>query len=189
MNINSDNVKTALLIGGVFAVGIFAFKIYSTMKTTGETFDAVTDKIANSADAFIDNAVSTTKQIFSNVAATVTGDYSAPGFEAPDFVGLVPYSKWDASTKNFVLSLQKLRGRGKGGMNEAEASGYKVYTNGTIITPLGEYFKMDYTSPAMETPDGFAASAIWYNGATNWDLETLKMPKVGGNLSDSGTYF
>lgn len=150
--ITSDQAKT-LVILGVSAFAVFVgMKIYGKVKSgSGSVMEAL-HQLATEAD----NAVTKTSDSFNGFLSAFKNERLYRGEQ-----GNGPYqlsvSEYDASTKNFIVMWSNAS------KIPVNFEAWKVYSDGTIINPYGNYLQMDYTSPALETADGFAEKEIWSN--------------------------
>lgn len=196
MKVSSDNVKTAVLLLGISVVGYIAYKAYATGKAAGDAVTTALDDLGTAISNIGQSAKDTVKKITDGVSNAATdlqtnkgGPLIQPG-KAVDFpvgqtyqgITELPFRLWDESTKNFIVSVSATRGIGKSRFGGFDYSKWRVFSDGTIISPAGEYFQMDYTSTAMDSATGFAAKEIWYNGKSAWDVSQVVYPSADNSI-------
>lgn len=90
-------------------------------------------------------------------------------YTPPEYVKEIPSRQWDSAIRAWVRAL-KIARKVKVMNVEGDFIGWKYYSNGTLISPAGEYFMRDFVSPANETADGAAFAQVWYEGSPIWDV-------------------
>lgn len=189
MAISSDNVKAVLLAGFGLAIGYTVWKLYDKAGKMGvdivtaageiekdlvngisslgntvanmsaELKNAVTKDIPDYMAMQVNRSAQSVKQTLGMPSTVASG--SNAQFSGPTYTKQLSIAEWDASTKTFIKSLMKATGTYKSGFLGADYTGWQVFSDGTIIGPDGTYYQMDYSSPAMDTADGFAVNLIW----------------------------
>lgn len=167
---------TALVVVGIAAVVLLkkaVDKAVAAGKSVADAGNYVHDVIADSlkgAAVYAAETVAEGKTIIQSVKASADGAYLAATGQgittAGDYVKALPSDKWDASTKTLIGDFNQARSRSR--FNYA---GWQVFDNGVIITPAGEYLKMDYSSAALDKANGYAVNQITGN-----DLFTSSYP-------------
>lgn len=164
MQITASHLKTAAYIG-IAGIGILiAFRAYRLSESLGKGLTGIPEQLSQaSRDAaqLVTEGIATAKKSASEAlqnttdsvrgaidsvtgrAVTVSGNYAVE----------LPSDKWDKSTLKVIEIFNKKHGRGA-----KDYSGWHVYSDGTIITPAGDYLQMDYSHPTMDQIDGFAVS-------------------------------
>ncbi|MBL0233279.1 MAG: hypothetical protein IPQ08_06400 [Chitinophagaceae bacterium] len=160
MKIDSEGVKLAFY--GIAAIAVFAigYSLYSKVKNTGGTLS----DMGNAIDATINDTIQSVKNTVSNMSDSASGFISQFTGER-EYVGSQgkgPYQltadEYDKSTMSYINAMNTLNKRKAG-----DISGYKIFSDGTIIDPYGNYKQMRYDTSATETADGFAVADIWNN--------------------------
>jgi hypothetical protein len=195
MKITSDNVKSALYISGAIVGALVLWRAYRLAEAAGNGVAGIPGQIKQalkdagnvvvtsvqesvaSMDQPVRAAINTVKSVVTN---GVRSD-SNPDFVAPDYVTELPFKKWPRSALNAINAANKLRGINRTWVFEGDFAGWKVYSNGTIISPDGYYLKdqivmnqygSDYSNPAE---DAFAVTMI-NNPFSGLSFETSKYP-------------
>ena len=169
----TDTVK-AVLWGAVGLGAVFViWKTYSTAQrlggTVGNTAQAIEQQLVAGIGAMSQAMGAAADQVRAGIdKAGSLFDFSRREISYPEPKALGS-TQWDDSTRTMIAELNRAKGRKPG-----DYSGWQVFTDGTVITPAGDYLKMDYTSTALESPTGWAASSIW--SPAGQDLLTAKYP-------------
>lgn len=162
----SETLKlTALVVVGIAAVVLVkkaVDKAIAAGKTVAEAGNYVHDVIADSlkgAAVYAAETVAEGKQILQSVKSSADGAYLAATGQgvttSGDYVKALPSDKWDESTKYMIGMFNEQHRRGKN-----DYTGWQVFDNGVIITPAGEYLKMNYSAVGLESRNGFNVNVI-----------------------------
>lgn len=154
MKIDSENAKLAFY--GIAAIAVFAigYSIYSKVKSTGGTIS----DIGNAIDASISETIRTVKNTVLNMSDSVSG-FAQQFTGDREFVGEQGKGAYELTVDEYDPStLAFIKADGKG-----SPSDYKVFSNGVIIDPYGNYKQMDFSNVDMSSIDGYAVKDIWQN--------------------------
>lgn len=185
MKITSDTVK-ALAIGLLtIAGGLVAYRAFKLAQAAGQGIANMPGQLSQAlvdVGALVKEqagiAAESMARVYDNtVGAAVDGvgsvvrevAISSGAYTPPDYVNEIPVSQWDSGIRAWVRALKSAR-KIKVQNVDADFIGWKFYSNGTLISPAGEYFTRDYASAANETADGAAFAPVWYQGAPIWDV-------------------
>lgn len=169
----TDTVKAVLWgaagLGAVFLI----WRTYTTAQrlggTVGNTAQAIEQQLVAGIGAMSQAMGAAADQVRAGIdKAGSLFDFSSREYSYPTPKALGS-TQWDDSTRTMIADLNRAKGRKPG-----DYSGWQVFTDGTVITPAGDYLKMDYASPALESPTGWAAASIW--SPAGQDLLTAKYP-------------
>lgn len=165
---NTRTLKLAVIAAVTLTAGYFIFSAFTRIRAAGASLAAIPDAIASElsgAGQAVSQAIQgTVDDIKSSVGISTNPDYVAPAY-----VKELTIANWPASTKAMIRDLKRARGI-KVQNVDADFIGWKVFSNGTIISPAGEYL-------LEQTPDNdntWAFTPVWFNGATDWNLAGVK---------------
>lgn len=169
----------AIGTAGIVA-GLVIWRTYRLAQAAGNTIANFPGQIGNAlADvgALIKEqagiAADSARQVYQDTVGAAVDSVAAAGREVaigtglytpPDYVTEVPLSQWDSSLKDWVRGIKRLRKISVQG-NNADFIGWKYYSNGTLISPAGEYFLRN-----ANYPDTAAMQEIYFQGAPEWDI-------------------
>lgn len=178
----TDTVKailwTAAGLGGLFLVWKAATAAQRVTNSLGNAAGSVEQGLISGIGAMSDAMGQAAARVRAGIdAAAGLFDFQSREISYPNPKALGS-TQWDDSTRNMIAQLNQAKGRKPG-----DYSGWQVFTDGTVITPAGDYLKMDYSSPALESADGWAASAIW--SPAGQDLLTAKYPGAQSFINDA----
>lgn len=127
-------------------------------------------------------AAESARQVYQNTVGVAVDSVSSAAREVaigtglytpPDYVNEIPLSQWDGGLRAWVRSIKTLR-KIKVQNVDADFIGWKYYSNGTLISPAGEYFLRNTEAvPESLASTTAAFSEAWYNGAPVWDVSKV----------------
>lgn len=155
--------------------------------------DSIAETMSNGAK-IVGEAKAAAEAVARHAKETADGAYLAATGQSPiyntSYAKAITSDKWDASTKALIGDFNQRHGRAR--LNYA---GWQVFTDGTIISPAGDYLQMDYTAAAMERAGGYAVKDIFspagdpfasiYPGAENFTAAGYKNEITTAPLSEN----
>ena len=137
----ANQIKTGALLAGLAIAGFFAVKVYSRVA-------AAKNSLSNAGAMMADAVTSIPDQISAAVTDTVNEVKSSLGLSTndwtmPDTYGAkeLPFGQWSANTVASINALNQTRGIKRQWSNAGDFSGWKVFSDGTMISPDGFYFQ------------------------------------------------
>jgi hypothetical protein len=165
---NTRTLKLAVIAAVTLTGGYFVFAAFARLRTAGATItnlpEAIAAEVSGAGQAVNDAIQGTVNDVKSSLGIPTNPDYVAPAY-----VKELSVSNWSASTKAMIRDLKRARGI-KVQNVPADFIGWKVFSNGTIISPAGEYLMEKEPSAS----DAWAFSPVWFNGATDWNMAGVK---------------
>lgn len=173
MTISADNVKAmAYGVAGIAAIYMI-WVAYSKLKKAGETFANIPDTVAKVGKQVIQDG----QQAYQDAKSALGMDYTSPGYAMPETTKELPINSASDKIKRFIRDIKLARGILVQNI-PADFIGWHLYSDGTIISPAGEYFQIS-SAEAELAPDQYAIREVWWggkgldpslNGTTNWDI-------------------
>lgn len=165
---NTRTLKLAVIAAVTLTGGYFVFAAFARLRNAGASVaalpQALAAEVAGAGQAVTDAIQGTVNDVKSSLGIPTNPDYVAPAY-----VKELSLANWSASTRAMIRDLKRARGI-KVQNVDADFIGWKVFSNGTIISPAGEYLLEKETS----TADAWAFTPVWFNGATDWNLAGVK---------------
>lgn len=165
---NTRTLKLAVIAAVTLTGGYFVFAAIAKIRTAGRTLAdlpaAMGAEVTGAGQAVAAVIQGTVDDVKSSLGIPTNPDYVAPAY-----VKELSIANWSASTKSIIRDLKRARGI-KVQNVDADFIGWKVYSNGTIISPAGEYLLEKDTGSA----DTWAFTPVWFNGATDWNVVGVK---------------
>lgn len=172
MKISSDNVKAVgYAVAGTLAIYL-AWKIYRKVSATGKGIGQAIAEIPadlaqmakDAVKAASDSAAKVTQGVKDSVSGAIDSA-TGQGVYIPDpkFVKELKSDRWDLSTRNLIGDFNEAHKRGR-----TDYSGWHVYDDGTVITPNGDYLKIDPISSAADTEGGYGAAPVYSPSGSLW---------------------
>lgn len=151
MSISSDNVKAVLLAGFGVAVVYTVWKLYSKagqmgtdlVTAAGQIEKDLVQGISNMGNTVGNLAASVKNGISSTTDALGLTNSTASDYQMPAGYGatLLPFKRWPQSAIDGINAANQLRGIKRAWKFEGDFAGWKVYSDGTIISPDGYYLR------------------------------------------------
>lgn len=165
---NTRTLKLAVIGAVALTGGYFVFAAFARLRSAGKSVAALPEAIAAEVSGAGQAVTQAIQGTVDDVKSTL-GIPTNPDYVAPAYVKELSLANWSASTKSIIRDLKRARGI-KVQNNDADFIGWKVFSNGTIISPAGEYLLEKDTGSA----DTWAFTPVWFNGATDWNLAGVK---------------
>lgn len=184
----SESIKLVALGLVMMAGGLVAYRAYKLAEAAGQGLANIPGQMGQ---ALVDVGALVKEQaaIAAESLARVYGDtvgaavdtvggvvrevaIGSGAYTPPEYVKEIPLAQWDSGIRAWVRAIKTAR-KIKVQNVDADFIGWKFYSNGTLISPAGEYFTRDYASAANETADGAAFAPVWFQGAPVWDVEKV----------------
>lgn len=148
MAISSDNVKAVLLAGFGVAVVFTVWKLYNKAGQMGTDLVTAAGQIEKDLVQGITNLGNTVGGMADKVREGITGGVDSvasslgidtSGYTMPAGYGatLLPFSRWPQSAIDGINAANRLRGIKRTWKFAGDFAGWKVYSDGTIISPDG----------------------------------------------------
>jgi len=177
-------IGTAAIVGGVVI-----YRAYALAKSAGQGISSIPGQVAQAvsdlgtiAKEQAALAAQSAKQVYDSTVGAAVDTVSNAAREAaigsgaytpPEYIREVPVSQWDGALKSWVRSIKKLRNI-KVQNVDGDFIGWKYFTDGTLISPAGEYFQRnDKKVPVDQRGDTTAFSEVFYNGENIWDVSKV----------------
>lgn len=165
---NTRTVKLAVIAAVTLTGGYFVFAAIAKIRTAGRTLAdlpaAMGAEVSGAGQAVAAVIQGTVDDVKSSLGIPTNPDYVAPAY-----VKELSIANWSASTKAMIRDLKRARGI-KVQNVDADFIGWKVYSNGTIISPAGEYL----LEQGADNDNTWAFTPVWFNGATDWNVAGVK---------------
>jgi hypothetical protein len=187
----SDNVKAVLYaVAGTVAL-VAVWKVVATANQIGNNISgagAAVDQMMENAMAnlrkniaevgnSIANSIPSANDVTRSIRESMGLSNPNPDFVAPDYVTLLPLAQWSDSVKAFIRDSLRVR-KLKVSNTATDFVGWKVYSDGTVISPYGEYFSMTATGPGLYT-----ASERYSSSGTFPSFDTAVSFPTGAQLT------
>lgn len=136
----ANQIKTGAMLVGLAIAGLFAVKVYGRMTAMKNSLSSagamMTDAVTGAPDRIAQAVTDTVNEVKSSLGIS-TNDWTMPAeYNAKE----VSFSQWSANTVATINALNKTRGINREWKNAGDFSGWKVFSDGTIISPDGYYF-------------------------------------------------
>lgn len=165
---NGRTVKLAVIGAVTLTAGYFIFAAIAKIRTAGRTLAdlpaAMGAEVSGAGQAVAAVIQGTVDDVKSSLGIPTNPDYVAPAY-----VKELSLANWSASTRAMIRDLKRARGI-KVQNVDADFIGWKVFSNGTIISPAGEYL----LEQGADNDNQWSFSPVWFNGATDWNLAGVK---------------
>ncbi|HLO62904.1 MAG TPA: hypothetical protein VK165_08055 [Azonexus sp.] len=172
MAISSDNVKAVLIAGFGIAIAYTVWKLYNKAGQMGTDLVTAAGQIEKDLVQGITNMGNTVGNLADKVKEGITGGVDSvasslgidtSGYQMPAGYGatLLPFSRWPQSAIDGINAANRLRGIKRTWKFEGDFAGWKVYSDGTIISPDGYYLRdLIAAGDVSSTQANFAFSEI-----------------------------
>lgn len=165
---NTRTVKLAVIAAVTLTGGYLIFAAFARLRSVGASVAALPQAIAEEAKKAGNTIAETVQGKVDDVKSSL-GIPTNPDYVAPAYVKELSIANWSASTKAMIRDLKRARGI-KVQNVDADFIGWKVFSNGTIISPAGEYL----LEQGADNDNQWSFSPVWFNGATDWNLAGVK---------------
>lgn len=137
----ANQIKTGTLLAGLAIAGFFAVKVYSRVAAAKNSLSnagaIMADAVTGAPDRIAQAVTDTVNEVKSSLGIS-TNDWTMPAeYNAKE----VSFSQWSANTVATINALNKTRGIKRQWSNAGDFSGWKVFSDGTMISPDGFYFQ------------------------------------------------
>ncbi|WP_295002955.1 hypothetical protein [uncultured Dechloromonas sp.] len=167
----SDNVKAILLAGFGIAVVATVWKLYHKAGQMGTDLVTAAGQIEKDLVQGITSMGNTVGAMADQVKAGINSTTDAlgltnstdNGYQMPAGYGatLLPFKRWPQSAIDGINAANRLRGIKRTWKFEGDFAGWKVYSDGTIISPDGYYLRdLIAAGDVSATQANFAFSEI-----------------------------
>lgn len=165
---NARTLKLAVIAAVTLTGGYFIFSAINRIRSAGRTLADLPAAMGAEVSG-AGQAVAAVIQGTVDDVKTSLGIPTNPDYVAPAYVKELSIANWPISTKAMIRDLKRSRGI-KVQNVPADFIGWKVYSNGTIISPAGEYLLAKDTG----SDNTWAFSPVWFNGASDWNITGVK---------------
>lgn len=164
----SDNVKAGLLLIGGGVVLYIGWKVYRTGANIQNAISSSMADISNAMKSAATSASTAAGEVVTGIQQTITGN----GYQMPAEYNVrqLSFSQWPVTVLSFIKETDKGRGV-KNLTYPGDFAGWKVFSDGTVISPLGEYYQVNLGNPGSID---YTAKEIFFNGLTDWNPFNFK---------------
>lgn len=150
----SDQLKTGLMLAAIALGGLVAVRVYNRASVLGSTVAKAGDIVSN-VPAMVSQAVSDTVTDTINTVKSSLGMEVDNGWTMPADYGAreLPFSQWSSNAQATINALNKTRGIKREWKYAGDFTGWKVFSDGTMISPDGFYFSSRTNVLASQSPD------------------------------------
>lgn len=167
--ITSDNAKTIVIIGGALAIAYGVYSLQKRAEKFGGSLWNAAESAAHDADVAVSQGIRTVRNAIADSTGIISRDNSSdtnPDYVAPEYVVELPFSKWPQSIKDNINILNRTRGITRVWKYEGDFSGWKVFSNGTVISPEGYYASDNSFNEANQYDEGIMVIPDSFTGKT-----------------------
>lgn len=137
----AGQIKTGAMLAGLAIAGFFAVKVYSRVAAAKNSLSNAGAMMANAVTSIPDQISAAVTDTVNEVKSSLglsTNDWTMPdGYGAKE----LPFGQWSANTVASINALNQTRGINRQWKYAGDFTGWKAYSDGTIISPDGFYFR------------------------------------------------
>ncbi len=159
----ANQIKTGAMLMGLAIAGLFAVKVYGRMTAMKDSLQSagslMADAVTSAPDRITQAVTDTVNEVKSSLGLS-TNDWTMPAdYNAKE----LSFGQWSANTVATINALNKTRGINRQWKNAGDFVGWKVFSDGTIISPDGYYFSSKTNVAAGAFSDFNAAGDLAVN--------------------------